>query len=230
MFQALKEQVEAIRRLDPAARNALEIVLLYPGFHAILLHRVAHALSIRNVPFLPRLISHFGRMLTGIEIHPRAKIGRRLFIDHGMGVVIGETAEIGDDVLIYQGVTLGGTGGKTGRRHPRICNHVVIGSGACVLGNIVIEEHVKIGAGSVIISPAPAHSTAVGIPGRVVRRPNLTNNGRLRHGDLPDVVGQAIQDLKRRLEQLETCVINSAEPPTGAVPSADATLEVVNAK
>ena len=148
MFRTIREQIDTIFREDPAARSVLEIVLCYPGFHAILAHRLAHKLYKARVPLLPRVVSQISRFFTGIEIHPGARIGRRFFIDHGMGVVIGETTEIGDDVLIYQGVTLGGTGKEKGKRHPTLGNHVVVGTGAKVLGNIRIGDHVKIGAGS----------------------------------------------------------------------------------
>jgi len=201
MLRTIREQIETIFREDPAATSVLEIVLCYPGFHAILLHRLAHRLYRWRVPLLARLISQFSRFWTGIEIHPGATIGRRFFIDHGMGVVIGETAEIGDDVLLYQNVTLGGTGTEKGKRHPTIGNSVVIGAGAKVLGNIVIGDNVKIGAGSVVVHPVPDNSTVVGIPGRVVRvRPE---GGVLEHGRLPDPEGQAIDDLARRVADLE---------------------------
>jgi len=216
MFRTIKEQVQTIFREDPAARSVLEILLCYPGFHAIVLHRLAHKLYRLGVPLLPRLISQFGRAVTGIEIHPGAKIGRRFFIDHGMGVVIGETTEIGDDVLLYQGVTLGGTGKEKGKRHPTIGNHVVIGAGAKVLGNIRIGDHVKIGAGSVVIHPVPDHSTVVGIPGRVVRIAGVSVNDELEHGRLPDPEGQAIEELTRRLEQLEAQVRALAEQRAAA--------------
>ena len=202
MFRAIKEQIDTIFREDPAAKSVLEIVLCYPGFHAILLHRLAHKLYRWRVPLAPRVISQTGRFLTGIEIHPGATIGRRFFIDHGMGVVIGETAEIGDDVLLYQGVTLGGTGNEKGKRHPTLGNHVVVGSGAKVLGNIRIGDNVKIGAGSVVVHPVPDNSTVVGIPGRVVR--TRTEDGVLEHGKLPDPEGQAIDDLARRVAELES--------------------------
>lgn len=205
MFRSIREQVDTIFREDPAAKSVLEIVLCYPGFHAILLHRLSHRLYNAGVPLLPRFISQIGRFLTGIEIHPGATIGRRFFIDHGSGVVIGETSEIGDDVLIYQGVTLGGTGKEKGKRHPTLGNHVVVGTGAKVLGSITIGDHVKIGAGSVVIRPVPDHSTVVGIPGRVVRT-RIENEGQLAHGSLPDPEGQAIEDLSRRIEQLEQLV------------------------
>jgi serine O-acetyltransferase len=205
MFGSIREQVDTIFREDPAAKSVLEIVLCYPGFHAILLHRFAHRLYHAGVPLLPRFISQIGRFLTGIEIHPGATIGRRFFIDHGAGVVIGETSEIGDDVLIYQGVTLGGTGKEKGKRHPTLGNHVVVGTGAKVLGSITIGDHVKIGAGSVVIRSVPDHSTVVGIPGRVVRT-RIENEGQLAHGSLPDPEGQAIEDLNRRIDQLEQLV------------------------
>src|SRR5262252_4694678 len=169
MFRTVKEQIDTIFRRDPAARSVVEILLCYPGFHAVLLHRMAHGLYRNGWFTLGRVISQFSRTWTGIEIHPGARIGRRFFIDHGMGVVIGETTEIGDDVLIYQGVTLGGTGKDTGKRHPTIGNDVVVGTGAKVLGNILIGNHVKVGAGSVVVRSVPDHSTVVGVPGRVVR-------------------------------------------------------------
>jgi serine O-acetyltransferase len=202
MFRAIKEQIDTIFREDPAAKSVLEIVLCYPGFHAILLHRLAHKLYGWRVPLVPRVISQTGRFLTGIEIHPGATIGRRFFIDHGMGVVIGETAEIGDDVLLYQGVTLGGTGNERGKRHPTLGSHVVVGSGAKVLGNIKIGDDVKIGAGSVVVHSVPDNSTVVGIPGRVVR--TRTEDGVLEHGKLPDPEGQAMEDLARRVTELES--------------------------
>ena len=165
----LRDHIRAIQREDPAARNALEVLLCYPGLHAVLLHQIAHRLYQGRYFVLARLISQFSRFLTGIEIHPGAKVGRRLFIDHGTGVVVGETAEIGDDVLIYQGATLGGTGNERGKRHPTVGNRVVIGAGAAVLGSITLGNDVKVGAGSVVIHSVPDGSTVVGIPGRVVR-------------------------------------------------------------
>jgi serine O-acetyltransferase len=204
MLSIVREQIQTIFREDPAAKSVLEIVLCYPGFHAILLHRLAHSLHRAGLPLVPRVISQISRMLTGIEIHPGATIGRRFFIDHGMGVVIGETAEIGDDVLLYQGVTLGGTGKERGKRHPTIGDHVVVGTGAKVLGNITIGDHVKIGAGSVVVHPVPPHSTVVGIPGRVVRRHGITDEGEmLEHGQLPDPEAQEMDDLRRRVAELE---------------------------
>lgn len=205
MFRSIKEQVDTIFREDPAAKSVLEIILCYPGFHAVLLHRMAHALYRARLYLLARVLSQVNRALTGIDVHPGAKIGRRFFIDHGMGVVIGETSEIGDDVLLYQGVTLGGTGKERGKRHPTIGNHVVIGTGAKVLGNITIGDHVKIGAGSVVIRPVPEYSTVVGVPGRIVRNRFGTSDD-LEHGRLPDPEAQAMDELSKRVEQLEAAL------------------------
>jgi serine O-acetyltransferase len=201
MFRAIREQINTVFRGDPAAKSALEIFFCYPGFHAILLHRASHRLYLAGFSLLARIVSQFNRTVTGIEIHPGATIGRRCFIDHGMGVVIGETTEIGDDVLLYQGVTLGGTGKERGKRHPTIGNNVVIGTGAKILGNIMIGDHTKIGAGSVVIRSVPEYSTVVGVPGRVVR--SGVDTGDLEHGTLPDPEGQLIDDLTKRIEQLE---------------------------
>ena len=203
MFGAIREQIETVFREDPAAKSVVEILLCYPGVHAVLLHRLAHRLYDAGIPLIPRLISQFSRLITGIEIHPGATIGRRFFIDHGMGVVIGQTAEIGDDVLIYQGVTLGGTGKDQGKRHPTLGNNVVVGTGAKVLGNIFIGNHAKIGAGSVVVHNVPDHSTVVGVPGRVVRSRGVVAEEQLEHGKLPDPQGQAMADLTARIEQLE---------------------------
>jgi serine O-acetyltransferase len=204
MFGVIREQIDTIFRRDPAAKSGLEIFLCYPGFHAVLFHRLAHSLYGAGVPLLPRVISQISRFLTGIEIHPGATIGRRFFIDHGMGVVIGETTEIGDDCLLYQGVTLGGTGNEQGKRHPTLGNHVVVGTGAKVLGSIKIGDYTKIGAGSVVVRSVPDHSTVVGIPGRVVRQRGA--EGELEHGMLPDPEGQEILDLRQRLADLEKMV------------------------
>jgi serine O-acetyltransferase len=210
MFQAIREQIETVYHGDPAAKSALEIIFCYPGFHSILLHRWAHRLHLAGFTLLARIVSQFNRMVTGIEIHPGATIGRRCFIDHGMGVVIGETAEIGDDALLYQGVTLGGTGKEKGKRHPTIGNNVVIGTGAKILGNITIGSHTKIGAGSVVIRSVPDYSTVVGVPGRVVRA-RVDTGDYLEHGTLPDPEGQLIDDLSKRIEQLEAQVKLLAE-------------------
>jgi serine O-acetyltransferase len=174
MFRLLAEHLETIRREDPAAKNRLEVLLCYPGLHAILGHRISHWFYRQSWFVVARLISQFMRFVTGIEIHPGAKIGSRLFIDHGMAVVIGETAEIGDDVLLYQGVTLGGTGNQCGKRHPTIGNNVVVGAGAKILGNITLGDNAKVGAGSVVVHSVPADATVVGIPARIVKsRPKL---------------------------------------------------------
>jgi serine O-acetyltransferase len=210
MFAAIREQIDTIFREDPAAKSVVEILLCYPGLHATLLHRLSHPLYKAGVPLLPRLISQFARWMTGIEIHPGATIGRRFFIDHGMGVVIGETAEIGDDVLIYQGVTLGGTGKESGKRHPTLGNKVVVGGGAKVLGNITIGDNARIGAGSVVIRSVPENSTVVGIPGKIVRT-RADASETLDHGKLPDPEGQAIADLTRRVAELEATLKELAE-------------------
>ena len=202
MFGTIREQIETVFREDPAAKSVVEILLCYPGVHAVLFHRLANPLYRAGVPLIPRLISQASRWFTGIEIHPGATIGRRFFIDHGMGVVIGETAEIGDDCLLYQGVTLGGTGKESGKRHPTLGNHVVVGGGAKVLGNIHIGNNARIGAGSVVIHSVPDNSTVVGIPGKVVRSRAGVNEP-LNHGELPDPEGQAIADLNRRVADLE---------------------------
>jgi len=204
VLRAVKEQIDTIFREDPAAKSVVEILLCYPGFHAILAHRLAHRLYRARIPLLPRLISQGSRFFTGIEIHPGAHIGRRFFIDHGMGVVIGETTEIGDDVLLYQGVTLGGTGNEKGKRHPTLGNHVVVGTGAKVLGNIRIGDYVKVGAGSVVVRPVPDNCTVVGVPGRVVR--TRGDNGVLEHGKQPDPEGQALDDLALSVSELEATV------------------------
>ncbi len=204
MFRAIREQIDTVFREDPAAKSVIEIFFCYPGFHAILAHRLAHRLHRWGLPLIPRILSQINRFFTGIEIHPGATIGRRFFIDHGAGVVIGETSEIGDDVLLYQGVTLGGTGHEKGKRHPTLGNNVVAGTGAKILGNIRIGNNVRIGAGSVVVHAVPDNSTVVGIPGRVVRiRPEEDH---LEHGRLPDPEGQAIDDLARRVAELEALV------------------------
>ncbi len=200
-FLAMQKDFEIIFERDPAARNWLEVVFCYPGLHALCLHRFAHWLYVRKVSFIPRLISHFGRFLTGIEIHPGATLGKGIFIDHGMGVVIGETAIVGDGVLIYQGVTLGGTGKETGKRHPTLGNNVVVGAGAKVLGNIEIGDNVRIGAGSIVLRNVPTDCTVVGIPGRIVSKQG--NGCPLEHGKLPDPQAEVIRSLISRIEYLE---------------------------
>ena len=187
---------------DPAARNWLEVLLCYPGLQAIMLHRLAHKLHTLKLPVIPRLISQVSRLLTGIEIHPGAVIGKGLCIDHGMGVVIGETAILGEYCLIYQGVTLGGTGKETGKRHPTLGNNVVVGAGAKVLGNLQIGSNVRVGAGSVVLRDVPSDCTVVGVPGRIVYRSG-EKTGPLEHGRLPDSEAQVIRLLLDRIETLE---------------------------
>lgn len=196
----VKEDIKVIYENDPAAKNLLEVILCYPGLHALVAYRFAHRLYKWNIPLVPRVISYLTRIITGIEIHPGAEIGRRFFIDHGEGVVIGETTIIGDDVLIYQQVTLGGTGKESGKRHPTLGNNVIVGAGAKVLGNITIGDNVRIGAGSVVVEDVPEHSTVVGIPGRVVHRAVIDKQGNLMHNRIPDPVKCEINKLKAEME------------------------------
>lgn len=213
MLRTIREQVATIFREDPAARSVIEVLLCYPGLHATLLHRVAHTLYGWNLKLLARILSQMARGMTGIEIHPGATIGRRFFIDHGMGVVIGETAIIGDDVILYQGVTLGGTGKDRGKRHPTLGNHVVVGTGAKVLGNITLGNNVKVGAGSVVVHSVPGDSTVVGIPGRIVRtRGQIADD--LQHGQMPDPQGQDMENMRQRVEQLELAIRSMLEEKT----------------
>ena len=203
MFRAIKEDLKAVFDRDPAATSRVEVILTYAGFHALLAYRVAHWLRQRGVPFVPRLISQLARWLTGIEIHPAARIGTGFFIDHGMGVVIGETAEIGDYVTLFQGVTLGGTGKEHGKRHPTLGNHVVVGAGAKILGGIKIGDNVKIGANSVVLKSVPANSTAIGVPARIIK----TEGGRvpdatMDHINLPDPIADRFASLEQELIEL----------------------------
>ena len=202
MFKTLKEDIQTIFAKDPAARSVPEVIFCYPGLHALWFHRLAHFLWRHKLRFLARFLSYISRFLTGIEIHPGAKIGRRFFIDHGAGVVIGETAEVGDDVLVYQGVVLGGTTLKKEKRHPSVGNNVVIGTGAAALGAITIGDGARIGSGSVVVKSVPAGATVVGIPGRIVEdgyKP-LTD---LEHGKLPDPVAEAIRLVLREQERIQ---------------------------
>ena len=201
----LWEDAKNIRDKDPAARNVAEVILLYPGFHALFTHRIAHFLYNRKLFFLARLVSQLSRHLTGIEIHPGAKIGRKLFIDHGMGIVFGETTEIGDNCTIYHGVTLGGTGKDVGKRHPTLGDNVLIGAGAKVLGPVYICDNVRIGAGSVVLKNIPANATAVGVPAEVVRVNSACCRPAddLDQQDLPDLQEQRIAQLEARLSRLE---------------------------
>jgi serine O-acetyltransferase len=198
---SFRDDVQAIFDRDPAASNLVEVLLTYPGLHALVLHRVAHRLFLARVPLIPRLISHLNRWVTGIEIHPGARIGRGIFIDHGMGVVVGETSEVGDYVTLYQGVTLGGTGKARGKRHPTIGDHVMVGVGAKVLGAVTVGDHAKIGAGAVVLNDVPANATAVGVPAKVVvfREPD---GGSRRVEHLPDPELDMISALHRKVEEL----------------------------
>jgi serine O-acetyltransferase len=201
----LGETLRAYQQRDPAARSRLEIFLLYPGVHAILYHRLAHWLYRHGVRFLARAVSQWSRFWTGIEIHPGAVIGRRFVIDHGMGIVIGETAEVGDDVLLYQGVTLGGTGKDQGKRHPTIGNHVMIGSGAKVLGPFTVGDYARVAANAVVLSEVPQDATAVGVPARVVRvaGERVDYSGEMDQINVTDPVKKELQALSSRLEWLE---------------------------
>ena len=201
-FREVREDIRNIVEKDPAARNGFEVLICYPGIWALILHRPAHWLYKRNIKLIARIISQLARWFTGIEIHPGASIGRRCFIDHGMAIIIGETTEIGDDVTIYQGVTLGGTGKDTGKRHPTIGNRVMISSGAKVLGPFKVGDDVKIGAGAVVLKEIPPNCTVVGIPGTIVKR-NGQSTQDLNQVDMPDPVATEIECLRRRIVTLE---------------------------
>jgi len=205
MIARLREDLNTVFQKDPAARSWWEVITCYPGLHAIWMHRIAHALWRRRLHWPARFLSHINRFLTGIEIHPGATIGRRFFIDHGMGIVIGETAEVGDDVLMYKGAVLGGTSLNKGKRHPTIGNGVVIGSNAIVLGPITVGDNARIGSGAVVVKPVPADSTAVGVPARVVRGPHIEPRPSviLQHGQLPDPVADALRAMEDRVRQVE---------------------------
>ncbi|WEZ63904.1 serine O-acetyltransferase [Bacillus subtilis] len=202
-FRMLKEDIDTVFDQDPAARSYFEVILTYFGLHAIWAHRIAHALYKRKFYFLARLISQVSRFFTGIEIHPGATIGRRFFIDHGMGVVIGETCEIGNNVTVFQGVTLGGTGKEKGKRHPTIKDDALIATGAKVLGSITVGEGSKIGAGSVVLHDVPDFSTVVGIPGRVVVQNGKKVRRDLNHQDLPDPVADRFKSLEQQILELK---------------------------
>jgi len=203
MFKTIRDDLAVVFERDPAATNRLEVILTYAGFHALIAYRLAHWLYVWGVPSLPRLVSQVARLFTGVEIHPAAKIGRGFFIDHGTGVVIGETAEIGDYVTLFQGVTLGGTGKERGKRHPTLGNHVVVGAGAKILGGIKIGDNVKIGANSVVLKSVPANSTVIGVPARVIkmegeRMPEATMD----HINLPDPIADRFEALEREIIEL----------------------------
>ncbi len=216
MFRVMREDLRAVFERDPAARGTLEVLLTYSGFHALLAYRVAHRLKRWHIPLIPRAISQIARLLTGIEIHPVAKIGTGFFIDHGMGVVIGETAEIGDHVTLFQGVTLGGTGKERGKRHPTLGNHVVVGAGAKILGGIKIGDNVKVGANSVVLKSVPANSTVIGVPARVIkmegeRLPEATMD----HINIPDPIAERLEALDRELFELRKKVESRDKEPPG---------------
>lgn len=205
MFDKIKADFRAVFEMDPAATSRLEVIFTYAGFHAILMHRIAHWFHRMGMPFFARAISQATRIFTGIEIHPAAKIGKSFFIDHGMGVVIGETTEIGEHVVIFQGVTLGGTGKERGKRHPTLGDYVVVGTGAKVLGGITIGDHVKIGANAVVLKSVPPHSTVVGVPGRVVRvhGEKLMEASMLDHVHMPDPLNETIVRMQKQISHLE---------------------------
>ncbi|MGN0019080.1 MAG: serine O-acetyltransferase [Candidatus Gastranaerophilaceae bacterium] len=199
----IKDDIKTIYEKDPAAKNIFEVIFCYPGLHALLMHRLSHKLYKLNVPFIPRFISFIMRILTGIEIHPGAQIGERFFIDHGEGVVIGETTIIGNDVLIYQQVTLGGTGKDKGKRHPTLEDGVIVGAGAKVLGNITLGKHVRVGAGSVVVDNVPDYATVVGIPGRIVKQKYYDENGTLMHNRIPDPIKCKIQRMNYEIKEIQ---------------------------
>lgn len=208
MLAKIREEIQVVFERDPAARSVMEVIFCYPGFHAIMHHRIAHWLYKQKLFFLARLVSHISRHRTGIEIHPGAQIGRGLFIDHGSGIVIGETAEIGDNVTLYQGVTLGGTGKDRGKRHPTIGNNVTISAGAKVLGSFTVGDYAKIGGGSVVLKTVPAHCTVVGVPGRIVVQDGArVANGRmevdLEHHMLPDPIADMLSAMQAKIDSLE---------------------------
>lgn len=210
-FSNIQRDVDSVIARDPAARSWLEVMLVYSGLHAIWIHRITHWLWSRNVRFLARWISQGARWLTGIEIHPGATIGPGFFIDHGMGVVIGETAEIGADVTLYHGVTLGGTSLNKGKRHPTIGDRVVIGAGAKVLGGIEIGSDSRVGANAVVVKSVPPDSVVVGVPGQIIRRSQLTHAPDLNHSSLPDILGVTLIELMQRVDDLESRVEGHAE-------------------
>lgn len=210
MLKQIKEDIKAVFERDPAAKGYLEVILCSSGLHAVILHRIAHCLYKKRLSLLARLLSQLSRFLTGVEIHPAAVVGRRFFIDHGSGIVIGETTEIGDDVTLYQGVTLGGTGKDKGKRHPTIGHNVTIGSGAKILGPITIGHNAKIGAGAVVVRCIPPNSTAVGVPAHVVKKNEAGETYvDLNHTDIPDPLEDEIRELARRISVLESMLLKN---------------------
>ena len=223
---AIREDIRTAQQRDPAARGALEVLLTYPGVHALTIHRLSRALSLAGVPVLPRLVSHLSRLLTGIEIHPGARIGRRLFIDHGMGVVIGETAIIGDDCHLYQGVTLGGTSTRRERRHPTLEADVVVGAGAKIIGAVTVGARSRIGAGAVVVSSVPPDATVVGVPGHIVAYMNRSNETVER---LPDPEWERIDGLEQRIDRLEERLEERPRAPGELPPSPESPPHEVTA-
>ncbi len=216
MFKTIRQDLQAVFERDPAATSKLEVFLTYSGLHALLAHRVAHKLWRAGVPLLPRIISQLARWLTGVEIHPGAKIGHGFFIDHGMGVVVGETAEIGDFVTLFQGVTLGGTGKERGKRHPTIGSHVVVGTGAKILGNIKIGDFVKIGANSVVLRSVPSNSTVIGVPGKIIKTVGMSvPEETMDHTNIPDPIAERFEAMEREIIELRKRVENPNEPKAG---------------
>ena len=203
MFNNLKDDLKAVFDRDPAVRNIFEIFLCYPGFHAMLFYRLSHRLWMRKFYLLGRFVSHLGRFFTGIEIHPGAKIGRGFFIDHGMGVVIGETAEIGENCTLYHQVTLGGTSWAKEKRHPTLGNNVVVGSGAKILGPFTVGDNAKVGSNSVVVKEVPPNGTVVGVPGRLVMSGEKTTGVDLQHGNLPDPVAKVVSCMMDQIHNLE---------------------------
>lgn len=216
MYSRLKRDIKVVFERDPAARSVVEVILCYPGFHAIIFHRFAHALWVRGWLLTARVISTFSRFLTQIEIHPGARIGDGFFIDHGSGVVIGETAEIGDNVTLYQGVTLGGTGKDKGKRHPTIGNNVVIGNGARILGSFAIGDNCRVGAGAVVLKEVPPNCTVVGNPARIVRMNGSKVGDILDHANIPDPVANVIDSLQKEIENLTRRLEELEAKETGA--------------
>ncbi|HLE25946.1 MAG TPA: serine O-acetyltransferase [Thermodesulfobacteriota bacterium] len=229
IFKEIRSDFNAVFERDPAARSSIEVIFAYPGFHAIFLHRIAHWFWNNHLIFLARFLSHISRFLTGIEIHPGAKIGKGFFIDHGMGVVIGETSEIGDNVTIYHGVTLGGTSFSRGKRHPTIESNVTIGAGAKILGPLTVGSNSKIGANSVVIVDVPPSSTVVGVPGKTVLKEEFPVYPDLEHNKLPDPEERAIQSLLEQVKELEKR-INSLENDLEKTKEENRVLQVVKTK
>ncbi len=212
MLSLIKQDLQAVFDRDPAATSKLEVILTYAGFHALLAYRVSHWLKVRDVPILPRVLSQLARWLTGVEIHPSAKIGTGFFIDHGMGVVVGETAEIGDYVTLFQGVTLGGTGKERGKRHPTVGNHVVVGAGAKILGGITIGDNVKIGANSVVLKNVAANSTVIGVPARIIKtQGERVPDATMDHTNIPDPISDRFLALEQELIELRKKLENRDE-------------------